>query len=106
MPVTKQDLIFEIYHVKMPPNLSMSTGFGLFRKSNLLTAHEHVANSYIDAFMYIHLPLLDTVTRNLNLVMKKRESEASGSYRSSDKTSQEPSHSRTKKKVAYNYSDP
>ena len=65
----------------MPPNLSMSTGFGLFRKSNLLTAHEHVANSYIDAFMYIHLPLLDTVTRNLNLVMKKRESEASGSYR-------------------------
>ena len=44
----------------MPPNLSMSTGFGLFRKSNLLTAHEHDANSYIDAFMYIHLPLLDT----------------------------------------------
>ena len=33
----------------MPPNLSMSTGFDLFRKSNLLTAHEHVANSYIDA---------------------------------------------------------
>ena len=44
----------------MPPNLSMSTGFGLFRKSNLLTAHEHVANSYVDAFMYIHLPLLDS----------------------------------------------
>ena len=29
---------------------------------------------------------------------EKRKSEASGSYRSSDKTSQEPSHSRTKKK--------
>ena len=39
----------------MSPNLSMSTGFGLFRKSNLLTAHEHVANSYISVFMYIHL---------------------------------------------------
>ena len=74
-------MILKYTPVKMPPNLSMSTGFGLFRKSNLLTAHEHVANSYIDAFMYIHLPLLDTVTRNLNLVMKKRESEASGSYR-------------------------
>ena len=33
----------------------MSTGFGLFRNSNLLTAHEHVANSCIDAFMYIRL---------------------------------------------------
>ena len=40
--------------VKMPPNLSMSTGFGLFSNSNFLTAHEHVANSHIDAFMYIH----------------------------------------------------
>ena len=26
----------------MPPNLSMSTGFGLFRNSNFLTAHERV----------------------------------------------------------------
>ena len=33
----------------MPPNLSVSTGFDLF-----LTAHEHVANSYIDAYVYIH----------------------------------------------------
>ena len=33
----------------------MFTGFGLFRKSNLLTAREHVANNYIDAYMYIHL---------------------------------------------------
>ena len=41
--------------VKMPPNLSMSTGFCLFPNSNFLTAHEHVANSYVDAFMYIHL---------------------------------------------------
>ena len=46
----------------MPPNLSMSTGFGLFWKSNLLTAHEHVANKYIDAYVYIHLLCL--VMRN------------------------------------------
>ena len=39
----------------MLPNLSKSKGFGLFGKSNLLTAHEHVANSYINAYMYIHL---------------------------------------------------
>ena len=38
----------------MPPNLSsMSTGFGLFRNSSLLTAHEHVANSYNDAYTAI-----------------------------------------------------
>ena len=41
--------------VKMPPNLSMSTGFGLFRNSNFLTSHERVVNSYISVFMYIHL---------------------------------------------------
>ena len=34
----------------MPPNLSMFTEFGLFRNSNFVTAHEHVANSYIDAY--------------------------------------------------------
>ena len=43
----------------MPPNLSMATGFGLFRNSNFLTSHEHVVNSYINnsyisVFMYIH----------------------------------------------------
>ena len=38
----------------MPPNLSMSRGFGLFRNSSLLTAYEHVANSYIDAYIYVH----------------------------------------------------
>ena len=70
MPVTKQDLVLKYTHVKMHPNLSISRGFGLFRKSNLLTAHENVANSYIEAFMYTHLPLLDTVTRNLNPVMR------------------------------------
>ena len=52
----------------------MSTGFGLFRNSDLLTAHKHVANSYIDAYMYIHLsfvvPLLETVTKNLSLEMR------------------------------------
>ena len=39
----------------MSPNLSMSTGFGLFRNSNFLTSHERVVNSYISVFMYIHL---------------------------------------------------
>ena len=49
----------------------MSTGFGLFRNSNLLTAHEHVVNSYIDAYVYSFVePLLETVTRNVNLVMR------------------------------------
>ena len=37
----------------MPPNLSMSTGFGLFQNSNFLTSHERVVNSYISVFMYI-----------------------------------------------------
>ena len=38
----------------MSPNLSMSTGFGLFQNSNFLTSHERVVNSYISVFMYIH----------------------------------------------------
>ena len=68
----------------MPPNLSMSTGFGLFRKGNLLTAHEHVANSYVDAYMYIHLLCL--CWRQLPGIYFKLgnelcKSEASGSYR-------------------------
>ena len=67
----------------MLPNLSMSTGFGF--NSNLLTAHEHVANNYIDAYMYIRspvyipafvMPLLETVTSS-----EKRKSEVSSSYR-------------------------
>ena len=51
----------------------MFTEFGLLRNSNFVTAYEHVANSYIDAYIYIYsfvVPLLETVTRNLNLVMK------------------------------------
>ena len=81
----------------------MSTGFGLFRNSNLLTAHEHVVNSYIDAYKYIHflsfvVPLLETVTRNLNLVLnEKPKSELSGSYRVT-KHRRKPSHSLTKRK--------
>ena len=39
----------------MSPNLSMSTGFSLFRNSNFLTCHERVVNSYFSVFMYIHL---------------------------------------------------
>ena len=45
----------------MPLNLSMFTEFGLFRNSNFVTAYEHVANSYIDSYMYIHLLCLCTV---------------------------------------------
>ena len=49
----------------------MSTGFGLFRNSNLLTAHEFVVSSYVDAYVYSFVvPLLETVTRNVNLVMR------------------------------------
>ena len=39
----------------MPPNLSMFTEFGLFRNRNFVTAYEQVVDSYIDAYMYIHL---------------------------------------------------
>ena len=65
----------------MPPNLSMFTEFGLFRNSNFVTAYEHVASSYIDAYVYSFVvPLLETVTRNLNLVKKKHKSQVSGNY--------------------------
>ena len=83
----------------MLPNLSMSTGFGF--NSNLLTAHEHVANNYIDAYMYIRspvyipafvMPLLETVTSS-----EKRKSEVSSSYRVT-KYHKKPSHSRAKRK--------
>ena len=33
---------------------SICTGFRLFRNNNLLTAHEHVANSYIVPSLYIY----------------------------------------------------
>ena len=33
----------------------MFTEFGLFRNSNFVTAYEHVANSYIDAYIYIYI---------------------------------------------------
>ena len=39
----------------MSSNLSICTGFRLFRNSNLLTTHEHVANSKIVAYLYIYL---------------------------------------------------
>ena len=58
----------------MSPNLSMSTGFGLFRNSNFLTSHERVVNSYISVFMYIHLLCFaedsyQVTSYHLNLVM-------------------------------------
>ena len=39
----------------MPRNLSTFTEFGLFRNSNFVTAYEHVANSYIDTYIYIYI---------------------------------------------------
>ena len=66
----------------MPPNLSMSTVFGLFWKSNLPRAHEHVANSYIDAYMYIHFfAVAGDSYQESKPGNEKRKSEASGSYR-------------------------
>ena len=72
----------------MSPNLSMSTGFGLFRNSNFLTSHERVVNSYISVFMYIHL--LCSKPGN-----EKRQ--VSGSY-CVTKHRRKPSHSRIKRK--------
>ena len=74
----------------------MSTGFGLFRKGNLLTAHEHLANSYIDACISICCAFAGDSYQESKPGNELRKSEASGSYR--DKTSQEPSHSPTKRK--------
>ena len=83
-------------------NLSMSTGFSF--NSNLLTGHENVVNSYIDAYIYIRspvytpafvMPLLETVTSS-----EKRKSEVSSSYRVT-KHRKKPSHSRTKRKSLY-----
>ena len=80
-------------------NLSMSTGFSF--NSNLLTGHENVVNSYIDAYMYIRspvytpafvMPLLETVTSSEN-----RKSEVSSSYRVTIHR-KKPSHSRAKRK--------
>ena len=80
-------------------NLSMSTGFSF--NSNLLTGHENVVNSYIDAYMYIRspvytpafvMPLLATVTSS-----EKRKSEVSSSYRVTIHR-KKPSHSRAKRK--------
>ena len=66
----------------MPPNLSMSTVFGLFWKSNLPTAHEHVVNSYIDAYIYIHFFVFAVDSyQESKPGNEERKSEASGSYR-------------------------
>ena len=65
----------------MPPDLSMSTGFGLFRKGNLLTAHEHLANSYIDVCISICCAFAGDSYQESKPGNEKRKSEASGSYR-------------------------
>ena len=80
-------------------SFTKNAGFGF--NNNLLTAHEHVANNYIDAYMYIRspvyipafvMPLLETVTSS-----EKRKSEVSSSYRVT-KHRKKPSHSRAKRK--------
>ena len=83
----------------MPPNLSMSTSFVFFRNSDLRTAHEHVLNSFIVAYMYIHLLCLcwtDSYQES-KPGNEKRESEVSSCCRVI-KHRRKPSHSRTKRK--------
>ena len=66
----------------MPPKLSMSTGFDVFRKSNLLTADEHDADSYIDAYVYVHFySFAGDSYQESKPGNEKRKSEANGSYR-------------------------
>ena len=77
----------------MSPNLSMFTGFGLFRNSNFLTSHERVVNSYISVFMYIHLLCFAEDSYQES----KPGSQVSGSY-CVTKHRRKPSHSRTKRK--------
>ena len=66
----------------MPPNVSMSTGLGLYRNSNFLTSHERVVNSYISVFMYIHLfCFAEDSYQESKPGNEKRQSQVSGSYR-------------------------
>ena len=82
----------------MPPNLSMSTGFGSFRNSNFLTSHERVVNSYISVFMCIHLLCFaEDSYQESKPGNEKRQSQVSGSYRVT-KHRKKPSHSRSKRK--------
>ena len=82
----------------MPPNLSVSTGFGLFRNSSFVTFHERVVNSYISVFMYIHLLCFaEDNYQESKPGKEKRQSQVSGSYRVT-KHRKKPSHLRTKRK--------
>ena len=56
----------------MLQNLSICTGFRLFRNSNVLTALENIANVVANHVSTV-VPLLETVTENLNLVMKNQK---------------------------------
>ena len=83
----------------MLPNLSMSTGFGLFRNSNLLTAHEHVARIVILTLICIFIccAFARESYQESKPGVEKRKSEVSSSYRVT-KHRRKPSHSRTKRK--------
>ena len=87
----------------MPPNLSISTGFGLFRNSNLITANEHVANSYIDTYKYwfICRDFAGDSYQESKSGNEKRKSQVSGCYRVT-KHRRKPSRSRTKRKSLIN----
>ena len=62
VPVWKQDMIFKINNRENAPELINVHRFRFISK-------------YINAFLYVYssvVPLLETVTRNLNLVTQKR----------------------------------
>ena len=78
--------------------------FGLFRNSNLITANEHVANSYIDAYKswFICCAFAGDSYQESKSGNEKRKSRVSDSYRVT-KHRRKPSHSRTKRKSFINF---
>ena len=70
VPVSKQDMIFNRNNRQNAPELINVHRFRFISK-------------YINALVYVYssvLPLLETVTRNLNLVMRNAKVFVSGSY--------------------------
>ena len=70
VPVSKQDMIFKRNNRQNAPELINVHRFRFISK-------------YINALVYVYssvLPLLETVTRNLNLVMRNAKVFVSGSY--------------------------
>ena len=80
----------------MTPNLSMSTGFGLFRNSNLLTVHEQIVILTLICIFICYAFAGDSYQES-NPGNEKLKSEVSGSYRVT-KYRKKPSHSRPKRR--------